>query len=189
MEQRKRWTREDLLVALNVYQKLPFGQFNDSNPVIRDIAGRMRRTPGSLTMKLCNLASLDPAILARGRKGLPGVSRLDAEVWNEFQADPQVVGAATEEAFRQLFAANEGDEVDLVKGQGVIVRAGQAFQPDISPASAPTVSPAPPLGSTEQTVTIVARRGQQFFRQMILNAFDWGRGYDCSQFAAIGMAI
>ena len=167
------WTREQLLVALNVYQKLPFGQFSSTNPVLRDIAGRMGRTPSSLAMKLGNLASLDPAIIARGHKGLPGASRQDKAIWAESQADPAAFAIVTEDAFRRLFAVGEGDELDLVKGQGVFLRGlrvGPVFQPDISPAS--TVSPAPPRGSTEQTVTIVARRGQQFFRQMILNAFD-----------------
>jgi len=45
-------------------------------------------------MKLCNIASIDPAITSSGRKGLGNVSALDREVWDEFHADWD--GLATE---------------------------------------------------------------------------------------------
>jgi len=38
-------------------------------------------------MKLCNIASLDPAITSTGRSGLGNASALDREVWDEFHAD------------------------------------------------------------------------------------------------------
>jgi putative restriction endonuclease len=56
----KSWSRECLLLALNLYHKLPFGQFHQNIAEIVEIARRMGRTPGSMAMKLCNLASLDP---------------------------------------------------------------------------------------------------------------------------------
>jgi hypothetical protein len=33
-----RWTREDALIALNLYGKLLFGQFHHTNPVMVDVA-------------------------------------------------------------------------------------------------------------------------------------------------------
>ena len=45
------------------------------------------RTPSAVAMKLCNIASLDPAITSTGRSGLGNASALDREVWNEFHAD------------------------------------------------------------------------------------------------------
>jgi hypothetical protein len=152
------WDRDELLIAMNVYEKLPFGQFDQDNPVIKDVARRLKRTPGSLAMKLSNLASLDPALKARGRKGLTGASKLDRIVWNEFRDDPAILGPVSEGAFRQLFSARESDEVDLVKGIGVRVRRERI--------------PVPPTGPTEQQATVYVRRGQQFFRQIILNAFE-----------------
>jgi len=150
-----RWNREELLVAINVYEKLPFGQFDQRNPVVRDVAARMKRTPSSVAMKLCNLASLDPALALRGRKGLTGASELDREMWAEFQSDLKAFAPLSEDAFRRLFAAGETDEVDLVQGVGIRVRRH-------------ALSDAP----TEREATVMVRRGQQFFRQMILNAFD-----------------
>jgi putative restriction endonuclease len=156
MPARKPWTRDELLVLLNLYEKIPFGHFDQAQPVIRDMAKRLDRTPGSVAMKLCNLASLDPAVKARGRKGLTGASNLDREMWADFQARRNILAPQSEEAFHNLFAAQETDEVELVKDVGVRVRK----------------TPTAPEGPTEVTAGVNVRRGQQFFRQMVLNAFD-----------------
>ena len=45
--QRKAWTRDELLVTLNLYHKLPFGQLHSRNPAIIALAeklGRVRDT-------------------------------------------------------------------------------------------------------------------------------------------------
>ena len=55
-----KWTREHRLIALNLYCKLPFGKLHKDNPIIKEVAAKMGRTPSSLAMKLCNFASLDP---------------------------------------------------------------------------------------------------------------------------------
>ena len=70
MAEPRRWSREELLVVLNLYEKLHFGQFHSRQPVIIEVSEKMRRTPGSLAMKLSNLASLDPNLQARGIVGL-----------------------------------------------------------------------------------------------------------------------
>ena len=44
-----RWTRDQLLVVLNLYHKLRFGQLDARQPVIIDLAQRLGRTPGSAT--------------------------------------------------------------------------------------------------------------------------------------------
>ena len=156
MAKGKRWTRDELLVALNIYEKIPFGLFDEDQPVIQDIAKRMKRTPGSVAMKLANLASLDPAQKARGRKGLDGASNLDRKTWAEFQVNRDALAPLSEEMFRELFGAAPADELEMVKGVGVRRRK----------------APAPPSGPTETTAEVTVRRGQQFFQQMVLNAFD-----------------
>ncbi len=143
---------------MNVYRKLTFGQLHARNPVIGEVAGKLGRPPGSLAMKLCNLASLDPTLQARGIKGLPGASNLDREVWEEFHAHLDTLAPQSEEAFRQLFSAGEPDEVEVSASEGIKVRRSAQL-------SAPS-------GTTEHTAQTKVRRGQQFFRQMILNAFD-----------------
>jgi hypothetical protein len=58
-----RWTRDQLLIVLNLYHKLRFGQLDSRQPVIIDLANRMGRTSGSVAMKLNNLASLDLRVI------------------------------------------------------------------------------------------------------------------------------
>lgn len=74
-------------MAMNLYCKLPFGQLHRGNTIIIQLATALGRTPSSVSMKLCNLASFDPALKARGVTGLKSASRLDREVWNEFHED------------------------------------------------------------------------------------------------------
>jgi hypothetical protein len=66
MTSRKPWTHVELLIAMNLYCKLPFGQLDHRNSLIIEVAQKLGRTPSSLSMKLCNLASLDPRLQARG---------------------------------------------------------------------------------------------------------------------------
>ena len=77
----KHWTEEDQILALNLYHMLPFGRLSETTPEIKALANLMDRTPGSVSMKLCNFASLDPVIFESGRKGLANVSKKDREIW------------------------------------------------------------------------------------------------------------
>ncbi|MFN2475341.1 MAG: hypothetical protein ABR526_03250 [Chthoniobacterales bacterium] len=81
------WSRDELVVAMNLYCKLPFGQLHERNPVIIQLASKLHRTSGSVAMKLCNFASLDPVQQARGIKGLSGTSAGDRAIWDEFNRD------------------------------------------------------------------------------------------------------
>jgi putative restriction endonuclease len=56
-----RWTRDELLIVLNLYHKLRFGQFDQRQPVIIGLANRIGRTPSPVAMNLSNLARLDPS--------------------------------------------------------------------------------------------------------------------------------
>ena len=44
---RKRWTREELLIALNLYCRIPFGKINHGNPEIVEVAKAIGRTPSN----------------------------------------------------------------------------------------------------------------------------------------------
>lgn len=152
-----KWTREHFLIALNLYCKLPFGKLDKGNPVIIDVARRMGRTPSSLAMKLCNFASLDPVQQARGIRGLPGATKLDREMWAEFRSHPGSLGPDSEQLLHDLFTSDNDREVDFLERTKVrLERSRTAF---------------PPTGSTESTASVKVRRGQQFFRQSILNAY------------------
>jgi putative restriction endonuclease len=78
------WTKDELILAINLYCKLPFGKLHSHNPEIIKLARLVDRSANSVALKLVNFASLDPSLQARGIKGVSNVSKLDREVWNEF---------------------------------------------------------------------------------------------------------
>lgn len=147
-----KWTREHFLIALNLYCKLPFGKLHKGNPIIIEAAEKMGRTPNSLAMKLCNFAALDPVQQARGIRGLPGATKQDRAMWSEFHSNLSVLGTESEELLHDLFTKDETKEVDFLARD--IVRL------------------VTPTGPTETQATVKVRRGQQFFRQSVLTAYD-----------------
>lgn len=153
MTTRKRWTSEELLVALNLYYKLTFGQFHARHPVIVAVASRLGRTPDSLAMKLCNLASLDPVQRLRGISGLKGASKLDHAMWNEFHANLNESAPASEMALRRLFEAENESVVEVIPDQGIRVEQRR------------------PFGPTTVVAQSTVRRGQEYFRNAVLNNF------------------
>jgi putative restriction endonuclease len=149
----KRWTRDELLVALNLYHKLTFGQLHARQPAIVALAEKLERGSNSVAMKLCNFASLDPALKLRGIKGLEGASALDREVWSEFHANLNEAVPASEEALRKLFEVDEKSALEVLPKEGVRVRKR------------------PPTGPTETIASVKLRRGQDYFRDAVLNNF------------------
>ncbi|MCR4290945.1 MAG: HNH endonuclease [Candidatus Scalindua sp.] len=81
---RRNWTREELILAINLYCKTFFGRIHNRNPEIIKLAKLIDRTPSSVSYKLANFASIDPSLQ---RKGASNVSKLDIDVWNEFFND------------------------------------------------------------------------------------------------------
>jgi hypothetical protein len=148
----KLWTHNELFVALNVYHKLTFGQLHSRNPVIIELAKKLARGANSVAMKLNNFASLDPALKIRGIKGLEGASKLDRVVWNDFHANLEEAVPASEEALRKLFGADEAAELEVLPKEGIRVHKE-------------------PTGPTDVIRTTKERRGQEYFRDAVLNNY------------------
>lgn len=146
-----KWTRDQLLVALNIYHKLTFGQLHARQPVVLELAQKLGRGANSVAMKLCNFASLDPALKLRGIKGLAGASALDRDVWKEFHDNLNESAPASEEALRLLFNARNGEDLEVVPKIGFRKRRLQ------------------PGGPTETLATVMVRRGQDYFREAVIN--------------------
>lgn len=131
---------------MNLYSRLTFGQLHARNYLIIATAAKMDRSPNSLAMKLCNLASFDPVVTRRGRVGLKGASQLDREVWNAFQADWEALGTESEERFTALMRtapAVEDEERWMLRE-----------------------------GPTEMETTTRRRLGQDFFRRTVLVSYN-----------------
>lgn len=82
--ERKLWTRDELILALNLYLKLPFGKLDSRTTEIIQLAEKLDRTPGSISMRLNNFASVDPFHQQRGVKGLTGGIKQVQPIWDEF---------------------------------------------------------------------------------------------------------
>jgi putative restriction endonuclease len=78
------WTREELILAFNLYLKLPFGKMHSRTPEIVDLANLMDRTANSIAIRLSNFAACDPFHQRRGVKGLIGGIKQCQPIWNEF---------------------------------------------------------------------------------------------------------
>ncbi|MGH2644269.1 MAG: HNH endonuclease, partial [Chitinophagaceae bacterium] len=65
----KLWSRDELIVALNLYLKLPFGKLHHRTKEIIELAEVIGRTPDAVAMRLNNFASVDPYHQRRGIVG------------------------------------------------------------------------------------------------------------------------
>ncbi len=161
MNIRKPWTRDELIIAMNLYCKLPFGQLDHRKPIIIEVAEKLGRTPSSLAMKLGNLASLDPVQQARGIRGLSGASKADREIWNEFTANWEKLGTESEERFQELGGFAFSDINQRLVSQ-------RSKTSNLPP---PKYPPHQIIETTEAQVKTKIRIGQSFFRQMILSSY------------------
>ncbi len=161
MSVRKPWTRDELIIAMNLYCKLPFGQLDHRTPIIIKVAEKLSRTPSSLAMKLVNFASLDPVQKARGIRGLSGASKADRRIWGEFTADWEKLGTESEERFQELVG------LDVTILNQLMIRQPSKDSKPPSKNSPPTRS----IEVTESQAMTKIRIGQNFFRQIVLSSY------------------
>ena len=154
MSLNKNWTRDQLLVAFNLYCQIPFGKIHSRNPLLIKYSGLIGRTPSALSMKLANIASLDLEITSTGRKGLQGASVADKAMWDEMQSDWENFAIKSEKAIADVEIENEQQEDKDISQQ-----VNDQEQIDY-------------IGNTKM-VTTKARVGQAFFRKAVLSAYDY----------------
>lgn len=108
----KPWTRPELMLAIELYCRTPFGRIHDRNPEIIELAGVLQRTPGSVGMKMVNFASLDETI---EQKGMSNVSAADREMWSEFFAAPEVFLDRVDGIKQTQFSLSEPAQISEVR--------------------------------------------------------------------------
>lgn len=81
---RQNWTKEELILAFNLYLKIPFGKFHHANADVIYLAKLIGRTPSAVAMRLSNFASVDPFHQKRGIVGLRGGIAQVQPIWDEF---------------------------------------------------------------------------------------------------------
>lgn len=102
MAKQNLWSKEQTIVALNLYCKIPFNRVSSRHPDIINIANIIGRTPNSVNMKIANFGSFDPELKKRGISGLGNASKLDEQVWNEFNSNWEHLAFESESLIAQF---------------------------------------------------------------------------------------
>lgn len=141
------WTREETIVAFNVYCKIPFKKSNKAHPMIIEYAKILGRTPSALNMKVGNIGRLDPDLKEKGITGLKHGAKMDEEVWDEFYKDPEWLSFESE----QLIAKFSHMNLEMATG----------IKTDDLPKG------------TEREVVVKQRINQAFFRSAVMSSYNF----------------
>jgi putative restriction endonuclease len=99
---RNNWTREELIVAFNLYCKIPFSKITSRNPGVVELASLIRRTPSAVALKLVNYAHLDPVLQKRSISGMSHGSKGEQEIWDEFHNNWEELAFESEKIIASL---------------------------------------------------------------------------------------
>lgn len=147
MSANRKWTREEIIVALNLYCKIPFKESRATHPLVIQYAKLIGRSAAAMNLKIGNLGRLDPTLRARGITGLSNGSKQDEIVWNEFMANPDLFAFESE----RIIAEYKKQEIEL------------SSEIDIKSL---------PKGS-ERDVIVRQRINQKFFREAVLSSYNY----------------
>jgi putative restriction endonuclease len=139
---RRDWTREELIIAFNLYCKIPSGQIHIRNPLVIELAKALGRTPSALSWKLANFARLDPALKKRNIAGAGHGARSEVDIWDEFNHNWEALSFESERLLQSM------------TGRTTEVSDAKEF----------------PEGRTRETL-VRARINQGFFRASVLAAY------------------
>jgi putative restriction endonuclease len=121
------WSKEELILAFNLYLKIPFGKMHSTNKEVIHLAGLIGRTPSSIAFRLVNFASVDPFHINRGIVGLKNGIRQTQPIWDEFFNNQEELIFLSEQILAQkenITIENKYEDIlfDLkaLKGENVI---------------------------------------------------------------------
>lgn len=137
------WTREQLILAFELYCRIPFQRTKATDMRVKQLASLLGRTPASVARKLGNFGAFDPQLAARNISGLTHGSKLDKAVWDEFHSN----------------------------WNGLIVHAHE-LRRDLQPDHSASPLPVAPTGPSERVVTAKQRLHQAFFRDAVLSSYN-----------------
>ena len=142
------WTREELIVAFNLYCKIPFGRIHIRNPQIIELAEAIGRTPSAVSWKLANFARLDPSLKKRNIKGASHGSMGEEEVWKAFNGNWEKLVFESERLLASYFH-KPIEKVAEIETENL------------------------PREGKERESIVKIRVNQQFFRKAVLSAYDF----------------
>ena len=141
------WTREETIVAFNVYCKIPFKLSSKTNPTIIKYANIIGRSPSALNMKVGNFGRLDPELKKQGIVGLAHGSKMEEKVWDEFNGNWERLAYESELLISQ-FADKPIEEVLEIETDEINAKVG-----------------------LERETIVKQRVNQRFFRSTVLSSY------------------
>ena len=142
-----KWSREETILAFELYCRTPFSKISQSNPDIIELAKLLGRTPGSVGLKMHNLAHYDPELQKRNVTAMAHGSKLDAVIFNEFCSDWEELSFQAEAIKARLQNKNIEDMVPAIEIEHI------------------------PAGEDHERM-MKQRVGQYFFRMAVLNSYN-----------------
>ncbi len=138
------WSRKELILAFNLYCKIPFGRIHIRNPQVLELAKVLGRTPSAVSWKLANFARLDPSLQKRNIKGATHGAHAEIEIWKEFNNNWEGLAYESERSLEQALGRAANFAVNLQQL---------------------------PEGRTRETL-IRVRVNQEFFRLAVLASYN-----------------
>ena len=121
-ERNPSWTRDELILALDLYVRLkgnPPGKGSAEITGLSAILNRLSgsaaagrsdfRNPNGVYMKLMNFRRFDPVYQGQGKSGLVRGNKLEEVVWRDFASDPQRLARTAEAIKANLDVAVDDD--------------------------------------------------------------------------------
>ena len=142
-----KWSKEETILAFDLYCKMSFGKISSTNKEIIELATLLERSPGSVALKMHNLAHFDPVLQKRNVTAMAHGSKLDKEVWGEFSNDWEELSFQA----RKILARKKEEAVE-----GILADAEIQTLPE---------------GKAKDQI-VRNRIGQHFFRMAVLNSYD-----------------
>lgn len=141
-----KWSREETILAFDLYCRIPFGKICRENPEIIKLAKLLGRTPGSVGLKMHNLAHYDPELQKRNVTAMAHGSKLDREVFAEFSNDWTSLSYQAQIIRAQMLNQDISKLIDLSEIEEI------------------------PAGQCREQM-MKTRVGQHFFRIAVLNSY------------------
>lgn len=146
MEKKNNWSKEETIIAFNVYCKIPFKSSSKTNATIIKYAKIIGRSSSALNMKVGNFGRLDPELKKQGITGLVNGAKLEEVVWEEFNGNWEKLAFESELLLAKFQKKSIEEIIDF----------------DLEDL---------PLGKERETI-IKARVNQSFFRSTILSSYN-----------------
>lgn len=143
---RTKWTREETILAFDLYCRMPFSKISKTNKEIIELAGLIGRTPSSVGLKMSNLAHFDPELRSRNISGMAHGSKLDEEIWNEFSNNWEELSYQAQKILAEKKKTSVGKLIEFTEIENI------------------------PAGEYREQL-MRTRVGQYFFRMSVLSAY------------------